>query len=460
MAYETPPAGAMRPLGNRPPGLDIVRRTRLFATEGKTDGKLVLTSRDGTAREFPVGPGGITRAVHIDILGPEAAKRMPPSGSWGAIEFQRADGSRVLRVPLGEWLPEVSSLTARVGGRELLELTGAADLLRELRVPVVTVRSFEDPALENSATGPGTDLCVSAVLPVWHHAVRAGQLGWFALMAVALIAPGTQSWSGPLAGLFLLSYTGTDLFFWAKGKRQQRGELPGVILKLRPEAAHHHAVSRRFSEVSALYVLADDIVVRDSTGRERWFARAGTHAVTRVVRREPTRPATPRGPEPGRPLAVELRGPGGITRAVLPWEWWFGGDEGERNWQALAAAVGDAATETAPADRADDRDRHRGLDRRDSAFLAPLKPRTARSLTGFQSSVVKNVSPQAVYVFLLFTLLLGHTAAGPLTTGVAIAALLAALLPAVADSATSRLALDRPPRQTPPRQHSPEGVSR
>ncbi|GAB3172140.1 hypothetical protein [Streptomyces incanus] len=119
------------------------------------------------------------------------------------------------------------------------------------------------------------------------------------------------------------------LRLWTRLRRGRHD--PVVRERVRPGSARGVGETVRFRRDTEIRVQDRDLVLRDLGGQEYWFALSGPHAVTSLVRVED---------HAGRPVGVELRGPGEQMRAVFPWDLWFGGGEGAEGWSRLRRAAG------------------------------------------------------------------------------------------------------------------------
>ncbi|MEU0909401.1 hypothetical protein [Streptomyces althioticus] len=318
---------ALRPAAGRGPGLERCHGSRLSVE----DGALVLRA-GGRTRRVPVGDGGVARAVFVDAA-PADARRDEPGrpGAWGEVRLQDRDGAQVARIPLGEWLPEAPALVERaVQGEQLLERTGVAGLLKAAGVPLHAVRDRNDP---RAASGKGgVSLGPGPAFPLWYWCVRgaAGTL-WFSAFTVVVFSDTVPAWlvlllalaalCGPVARLALRAWTRLRA-----GRRRMT-----VLERVAPGPAPGTGATARFLRETEVRVQDRDLVLRDLGGQEYWFARTGPHAVTRLVK---VLDGT------GRPVGVELRGPGEQVRAVFPWDLWFGGADGADGWSRLCGASG------------------------------------------------------------------------------------------------------------------------
>lgn len=432
---------ALRPCGQRAPNLAIVRQARLY-WDGRS---LVLRAPGAPERRFPVGPGGVERAIHINIYGEEAARRMPPAGEWGALELQNGQGQRLLRIPLMDWLPEASSALSRpVEGELLLQLTGASGLLKAAEVPLSVVTSLDDPLLAHSSRGPDTDIHICRALPVWHSVLRGVSMAvWLVCLVTGLLWRDSAPWLLVVSAAALAGLPVIDAQVRMRGRLGGRHYPIGVQSVISPVPGVDTGATRRFCAIAEIRVQDSDVVVVDSLGRERWLARTGPHGVTRLVR--------VLDPANREPIAVELRGSGGHVRAALPWRSWFAGAGGEARWREFTGALG-RPVEDRPAPNAGSGKPwpRGGVALADAESMAPLSPRSARRGSDFHRSVLQDRTAWVVPLFALPTLLGGlgimgsDHVLGITTTAFAALAILATLGPVVAHHLNSRFNLDRP----------------
>ncbi|MEU6120667.1 hypothetical protein [Streptomyces sp. NPDC047123] len=336
------PEPALRPRAQRGPGVELSHRARLFVEERAHGRELVLRNRRGT-RRLPVGgvpgSGGVSRAVFVDAGGADAERMGPPvPGSWGELQLQDAEGALLGRVVLDDWLPEADALPKRsVHGDQLLSRTGAAGLLTAAHVPLHTVRDGSDPLVAPRPGGrAGATLSPGSPFPLWYWVVRGlAALVWFATFTVLVFTGTARPWlvlvsagaalAAPVARLALRGWT-----------RLRLGRLAPVAVTARiaPRPAPGTGATVRFCRSTELRVQEHDLVLKDFSGQEHWLPRRGPHAVTALMLVRD---------RSGRPLGVELRGPDQQIRAVLPWELWFGADDG--GWATLRNTTGLTAGE-------------------------------------------------------------------------------------------------------------------
>ncbi|MFE9975662.1 hypothetical protein ACFYRD_34310 [Streptomyces hirsutus] len=242
----------------------------------------------------------------------------------------------ICRFDVGDWLPEAPVLPRRaVQGEQSPARTGVAGLLRAAGVPLHVVRDRNDPLA--ASKGAGTSLGPGRSFPSWYWGARAAAGSvWFALFTGVVFSDTAVPWvvlllaatafSAPMARLALRAWT-----------RLRTGRYDRVVREcVRPGPARGTGETVRFRRDTEVRVQDRDLVLRDLEGQEYWFALSGPHAVTSLVR------VVDRA---GRPVGVELRGPGEQVRAVFPWDLWFGGEGGADGWARLRRAAGLAVSE-------------------------------------------------------------------------------------------------------------------
>ncbi|PWI11361.1 hypothetical protein DIZ27_07480 [Streptomyces sp. NWU339] len=442
------PEPALRPAASRGPGLERCHVSRLFAQ----DGALVLRTR-GRTRRFPVGgSAGIARAVFIDAAGIDAAgidaaggdrKRVGPDlpGSWGEVQLQDGNGALIGRFDVEDWLPEAPVLPRRsVQGEQLLARTGVAGLLRAAGVPLHVVRDRNDPLV--ASKGTGASLGPGRPFPSWYWGVRAAAGSvWFAVFTVVVFSDTTVPWVVLLlaATAFAAPVARLALRAWTRLRTERHD--PVVRERVRPGPARGTGATVRFRRDTEVRVQDRDLVLRDLGGQEYWFALSGPHAVTSLVRVVD---------RVGKPVGVELRGPGEQLRAVFPWDLWFGGEDGVDGWSRLHRADGPAVSER--------RLSGKGAWPKGPVLgtgLLPESGRAARRMARFPGTVA-GVSSTAVMAFgSFFSVVQGLRIADPAPRPAAAAVLMGALglvlqaVPYAIHQLRGRLLLDRPvPEQT------------
>ncbi|WP_326754184.1 hypothetical protein OH738_16850 [Streptomyces hirsutus] len=440
------PEPALRPAASRGPGLERCHASRLFAQ----DGGLVLRTR-GRTRRFPVGgTAGIARAVIVDAAAGGRTRGGPDlPGSWGEVQLQDGNGALIGRFDIQDWLPEAPALPGRsVQGEQLLARSGVAGLLRAAGVPLHVVRDRNDPLV--ASKGAGASLGPGGSFPLWYWGVRtvAGSV-WFAVFTWVVFSDTTVPWvvlllaatafSAPVARLALRAWT-----------RLRAGRHDPVVReRVRPSPARGTGETVRFRRDTEIRIQDRDLVLRDLGGQEYWFALSGPHAVTSLVRVED---------RAGRPVGVELRGPGEQVRAVFPWDLWFGGEEGADGWSRLRRAAGLAVSERRLGGKGP------GAWPKGPVLGTGLLPGSggeARRMARFPGTVA-GVSSTAVMAFgSLFSLIQGlrieETAPGPAAAAVlmGVLGLVLQAVPYAVHQLRSRLLLDRP---TPERTTSREAT--
>ncbi|QNA73365.1 hypothetical protein C8250_016830 [Streptomyces sp. So13.3] len=435
---------ALRPSARRHPGLDIVRNARIHR-----DGReLVVRTRDGRERRYATGPGGIERAVHVDAVGPwiDGSMTVPPRpGTWGFVELQDGDGRRVLRIDVEPWLPESPVLSGVRPDRDfrILELTGLAPLLKDAGIPVRTVRDREDELVARSGAGNATYANPGRLLPRWNTLGRGAVMAvWFLAFAVAIFPVGNpprELWVVTAAAALVMPVLNLAARLQAR-LRERRADVPPVESRIAPDPLPGSGASVRFCATAAVRVQERDIVLVDSLGRERWLARSGPHRVAALVRVLESANGTP--------LGVEFQGPGGEIRAVLPWEPWFGGPEGEARWTQLRSSTGRGVNDRVQGKK--ERWPASPVGQADVGLMTTLPAATARQASRFPATVLGGGGTWPVLGMALLSLLGcarmigGHPSAGAAGTALGSLALCGTLVPLAAHSLRSRLRLDRP----------------
>lgn len=301
---------ATRGLGQRA----VVRATRLEAAPGR----LVLTRAGRPVRTLHVGPDGdVASAVHVG--GPVLEDVAPHS--LGAVDLLGPAGDRVVRLDLGDWVPEADELTR---SRAALDRSGLVPVLEAAGLPLRPLPAAE---LAEAARARPPSLAPWRRLPAAYTVLRSVAV---ALAGAALIAAILVGLPGPLvlaAGLGLLLSTLVAAGLWARAVVQDRID-DGDAPVLRPHPAE--PVTRRFLWMARLRLEPGDVVVVDGLGRERRLPRTGPGGVViAAVVREGTAWAQ-----------VELRTASGTPRATLPWGPWCGGPGGAAALEEACAAAG------------------------------------------------------------------------------------------------------------------------
>ncbi|MEV6792667.1 hypothetical protein AB0M87_11810 [Streptomyces sp. NPDC051320] len=431
-----PDEPALRPVAQRGPGLELCHRARLFADGGE----LVLRARSGEHR-FPVGVAdGIARAVFIDAVGPDLERMGPPvRGSWGEIQFQNDGGGLIGRLDLDDWLPEAGELPkGLVAGEQLLTRTGMSALLAAAGIPLHTVRDRSDHLVASTTSfRPGISMGPGNPFPYWYWGVRltAGAV-WFVALTVIIFSGTRAPWLilvsavaavlAPVARLVLRVWTCVRM----------RRYVPGARARIVPHPSAGTGATVRFCRDTELRVQDRDLVLRDLSGQELWLPRGGPHGVASLVRVLD---------HTGGALGVELRGPDGQVRAVLPWELWFGGPGGSGGWSELQRTSGLRV--------ADHQLSHRGRwPKKAAAGLGtlPASAGEARRVSRFPATIAGGSSTAVMGLGSMFSLsfgvVLGGTHASAATTTILLGAIGAFLqaAPYVVHQLSSRLRLDRP----------------
>ncbi|QEU97415.1 hypothetical protein CP970_18095 [Streptomyces kanamyceticus] len=430
-----PPEPALRPRAQPGPGVELSRRARLFVDGGD----LVLRTRSGT-RRLPVGGEGISRAVFVDVGGPDAERMGPPlPGTWGELQLQDSKGLLIGRVRLDDWLPEADQLPQRyVHGEQLLSRTGVAGLLAAAGIPLHTVRDADDPLVDRRTRQRVVSLAPGGVFPAWYWLTRGGAAAvWGATFTALLFSDAAAPWlvlvsagaalTAPAARLALRAWTRLRL---------RRHTAPAASARITPRPTSGTRATVRFCRDTELRVERHDLVLKDISGQEHRLARRGPHAVTALVLVRV---------RSGEPVGVELRGPDGQIRVVLPWRQWFGGDGGRDGWAALRGALalpvterrvtGQAAWPKGPA---------LGL------RLLPTSGRAARAVSRFPRTLVGVSSTAVMAVGSCFSVVHGvrlmdtHPAAAWTAVLMGVLATLLQAIPYVIHQQRGRFLLDRP----------------
>ncbi|MFJ4920892.1 hypothetical protein [Streptomyces sp. NPDC088725] len=407
-------------------------------------------------RRYAVGAGqnGVVQAVFVDTavgvpsawFGGLLEERPQP---WAEVQLQDSSGGLVGRFDPAEWLPEAADLPHRgVHGEQLLARSGVSALLAAAGIPLYTARDAADPRIVRRP-GRRTAMSPGPAFPHWYTGVRAsaGCL-WFAAFTLLLFSGATSAplvvtaaaaaLSGPSARLVLRGWT-----------RRRRSVCPPVVLARispRPAVAGEGAAqadglpaaSVRFCLHTELRVQKDDLVLKDLAGSEYWLPRRGPHAVVSLRQVSD---------HTGALVGIEFLGPDTQTRALLPWDQWFGGLGGHTNWAQLRQATALPVQE-------------RRLSRKASAFwprhpvlgsrMVPVPAREARALSRFPSTAA-GVSSTAIMAFgSLFSVMTGariaegHPWAGASAVLMGAAGALLQATPYLLHQLRSRRTLERP----------------
>lgn len=436
VAPDAPPEPALRPRAQPGPGVELSRRARLYA-EG---GELVLRTRSGT-RRLPLGGDGISRAVFVDVAGPDAERMGPPiPGTWGELQLQDGAGLLIARLRLDDWLPEADQLPQRyVQGEQLLSRTGVAGLLAAAGIPLRTVRNADDPLVDRGTRRHAVPLAPGSVFPAWYWLTRGGAAAvWFCTFTVLLFSEDAVPWlvlvsagaalTAPTARLALRAWTRLLL---------RRSAPTGAATTITPRPAPDAGATVRFCRDTEIRVERHDLVLKDISGQEHRLARRGPHAVTALVLVRD---------RSGAPVGVELRGRDSQIRAVLPWLQWFGGEGGGDGWAALQGALALSASERGLTGRGGGWPKGPALGLR----MLPASAKEARAVSRFPGTLVGVSSTAVMAVGSWFSVVYGvrlldtHTAAA--WTAVFMGALAALLqtIPYAIHQLCGRYRLDRP----------------
>ncbi|WP_217548871.1 hypothetical protein [Streptomyces sp. GbtcB6] len=437
-------AAVVRPSGMRPHNVGVVRRARLFA-DGKT---FVVRDRRLRERRYPVGAGGIRRAVFVPPP-PDAweAVSKRPAERWGVLVFEEEDGHEVLRVPLAEWLPEADAVgILDLKPTKCLDRTGLRDLAATLGIPVEDRPQTPDGGRDQpqSASDRAPDRVFHGELPRWHSWIRGlGILGWFIALIVAFAAD--VDWCLPIAAGALFAVPAADLVVrvsaWWRRRRDGRSFAEAVLFTPHPAAGA--GATPRFLQTASVHVLPHDVVITDTVGRERWLGRDGAPGVARLVRLV--------SPGDRQPLGVEFRDGRGEVRALLPWRNWFAGPQGQDQWEDLVSALAVPA-----ADEETRRPKRPGGDTEpwwnghplaaDARTMSPLPAKEARAATSWHSSVIGGNELLLIPLFSLLLLagLFGDGVPARLAGLFSALTIVAEWVPAATRSLISRFHYDKP----------------
>ncbi|MEH0423985.1 hypothetical protein [Streptomyces sp. B21-083] len=439
----------------RGPGVDVVRNARVYADGNGADGNglvvgnsLVVRNRHRRERRYPVGDGEIRQAVFFppaDARG-TATKRL--TARWGVVVFQDAAGHYVLQVPLAQWLPEGPVMgTADLSPQDCLSRTGLNQLCDHLGIPLSESPKPWGREVIESPGGGDHDSASEADVPVWNGWVRGiGMVGWLIalVLSVAVESIGSRGLVVAAAALFLLP--ASDVVVRVLAWWRERGDTrlaDAVVITPTPEPGT--GATRRFLDTAAVRVLPGDVVLTNTVGEERWYARRGAHGIARLVRLT--------DPKTGVHLGVELRDGDGQARVLLPWQWWFAGPDGDRRWAELVAAlelpVSDEkfkhASKAGGTDGPDLWYRAHEL-ASDARKMSPMAGKAARRATSWSESVVggSEVIVLPIFSALLLAGLLSDRAPAQIAGAFSALTIAAVLGPAIANQLTSRLTQDRP----------------
>ncbi|MGY1500200.1 hypothetical protein ACW4TU_27075 [Streptomyces sp. QTS52] len=370
-----------------------------------------------------------------------------PTARWGVVVFQDVEGRYVLRVPLAQWLPEATATgTADLSPRNCLSRTGLQQLSDRLGIPLSESSKPWDREVMESPGGGDCDSAGESDLPVWHGWARGiGMAGWFIALVLS-ISLGTGSWGFIVAAGSLFLVPGSDVVVRALAWWRKRGDtrlVDAVVIKPSPEADAD--ATRRFLETAAVRVLPSDVVLTNTVGEERWYARRGAHGIARLVRLT--------NPKTGARLGVELRDGDGQARVLLPWRWWFAGPDGERRWSELVAALELPVTE----EKFKPASKMRGADgpdlwakahelAGDARKMSPMEGKAARRATSWNESVIGGGEVILIPIFssLFMAGLFSDRAPAQAAGALSALTVIAVWGPAIAHQLASRFTQDRP----------------
>lgn len=357
----------------------VVRRARIWAEDGE------LVVRDPRAREhrFPVGTGqgAIAKAVLRTPGNERETDRWRPVDRWGVLTLRTSDDRDVLCLRPAFWLPEAAQLmTAPLDARECLRRTGLQALLDRLGVPLeVSGGSLPSGARQDGPrNGPEP---YRADYETYRERSLIKLTTWLVYVLAVLVAlPAGRTWAVAVAVPALLALPVRDTVHRVRAWWHRRRPGPRGTVRIAPSPAPASGATRRFLRTASVRVEPADVVLVDTLGGERRLGREAPHGVRRLVRLM----------DPGtrKPLGVELRDGADACRALLPWDAWFGGPEGEERWTDLAKALRvPRADETYRGRRAEGRPWwlfHRLAD--DVVRFGPCTPERARSARGWYTT--------------------------------------------------------------------------
>ncbi|WP_157857293.1 hypothetical protein [Streptomyces yerevanensis] len=370
-----------------------------------------------------------------------------PAARWGVVVFQDEQGRYVLQVPLAQWLPEAGAIgSAQLRPRDCLSRAGLKQLADDLNVPISESQTPWGREVFESPGGGRYDRASNVDLPIWHSWVRGiGIFGWLIALILSF-AMGGDSWGLVVAASALLMVPGSDVAVRALAWWRTRGDgrvSNATVVRPSPEA--DAGATRRFRETACVRVMPGEVVLTNTVGEERWYARRAAHGIARLVRL--THPKTREC------LGIELRDADGQARALLPWRWWFAGPDGEQRWAELVAAlelpVSDEnfqpAKNTGPAESPDSWWQKHELGG-DAMKMAAMDGKDIRRATSWQAVVIGGSEPIVIPIFSALLLAGLFSDAVPARVAGILSALTVALVlgPVLAHQLTSRLAYDRP----------------
>lgn len=443
VSRSTPEAGvsahALRPRGTRAQAVDIVRHARIVGRGSE----LIVRDRYLREHRYAVGQGGIVRAVFIPPTDPAAGAKRLSADRWGVVDFQGADGQAIVRVPLGEWLPEAGLIgLIDLSPKECLDRTGLRTLVAELGIPLEEKAESADSSAVATDSGARPDRAVHRELPVWHNWVRGiGALVWFVFFLVIPMTGSGNRGTAVTAVVGLLLIPTADLValyvFWLRNRRS--AALFEGAETIAPSPEPRAGATRRFCDTAVVRILPGDVVLTNTLGEERWVSRGGAHGVTRLVRLL--------DPSSGAVLGVDFRDRGNATRALLPWQWWFAGPAGSEAWSRLVAALGVPVSDekVKRGQSADPWWRGHGM-ATDARRMSPIPAKKARQATSWHSSVVGSGEPIVVPLFSVIPLigLTSDRSLAQVAGALAALTIVFELAPVISHQLLSRFKLDRP----------------
>lgn len=400
--------------GQRFPARHCARQVRLSAEPGA----LLVRDVDGAVRRLPAGKDGIARAVHVS--GGQAAPVLP--GSLGLLDLTAADGTRLHRLELADWVPEGEELT---GYDDALRRSLLREVLAAAGLAVSPARPSDVEAAV-AARGVPPLVRLPGGAPSWFTLLRAAAVA-LAVVAVlaAVVAEGAPALVTAAAAGLLLSTVGAGLLYLQAARRDPA--TVGTVAELRPRPAG--PVTRRFLRTAALRTTDASVVVVSGLGVERHLPRSGPLALTTA--------AVVRAGTEG--AAVELRTADGTPRASLPWRPWFGGSGGEQALeQFLRASALRLDRGAAPSDRP-------SADR--AAALLATGPREREAVAGV--AYPHGVPGQAAFLQtgILAVVCLVAAEGAPVASAVLVVVVVATLGVSLGRALLGRLWLDRPTEQ-------------
>jgi hypothetical protein len=425
--------------------VDVVRHARVYGL----DDELVVRDRHRRERRYRRGQGGIVRAVFVPPADRESGgAKAAFAERWGVVEFQSADRTTVLRIPLAEWLPEAGLVgLIDVSPKECLDRTGLRSLVAELGIPLDENPQSEESA--RSASGPDTrpDRTIHRELPPWHNWLRGiGTLVWFVFFIIIPMTGNGSRWTVLTAATGLFLVPATDVVARALMRfRVRRSDVALAVAEvIAPAPGEGSGATRRFCDTAAIRILPSDVVLTNTLGEERWILRSGDQGLARLVRLL--------DPASGAVRGVEFRDRKNVARALLPWACWFAGPTGAASWTRLVAALGLPVSDEKmrPGQQSDPwwRGHHMAVDARK---MSPMTAKEARQETSWRSTVIGGGEPLVVSIFSLFPLvgIASNQLTGQLAGALAALTILAELAPVLGHQIHSRFKLDRPIESEP-----------